>query len=212
MTQESGFATPDEMRNKALQRLAVAAVVTTGALAALWWLDQSGAPRQPVRKMAVKPAPITSAPEISPPGVTEPAPAPLEETGKAEAPPAAAVRPEAPPPPKVNNAPVAPATRPENAAPSVPATPPAAPPAPAPHAAAGGAGFVIQVGLFSNPKNAQELVQKLGRMGIKAHTETRVQLGPFQTKAEADKAQAELRKRGVTGVVAGVMSGSAPSR
>lgn len=218
MTQESGFATPEEMRNKALQRLAVAAVVTTGALAALWWLDQSGAPRQPVRKLAVKPAPITSAPEIAPPGVSEPVAAP--ETAKPENPlekpasPAAASptavtpapRTEAPPPPRVNNAPVAPVTRPGNAAPPAPPAPiPAAQPAPA------GPGFVVQVGLFSNPKNAQELVQKLARMGVKAHLEIRVQLGPFQTNAEADKAQAELRKHGVTGVV-GVASSPMSTR
>jgi DedD protein len=60
---------------------------------------------------------------------------------------------------------------------------------------------VVQLGVFSNPLNAQELVERLKKLGIRAYTETRVQVGPFQNKAEADKAQAELKRLGISGLV-----------
>jgi DedD protein len=64
-----------------------------------------------------------------------------------------------------------------------------------------GRGFVVQLGVFTDPANAQELVARLNKQGIRAYTETRVHVGPFLNRAEADKARTELRRLGISGVV-----------
>lgn len=76
--------------------------------------------------------------------------------------------------------------------------PPAPPRLPAPGIAPQGSsfGYQVQLGLFSSPDNAEKLVTDLKRHGITAHTETRVQLGPFRTRAEAEEAMQRLRALG----------------
>lgn len=99
---------------------------------------------------------------------------------------------------------------------AVPAAPvakrPAAPvvaPAPAP-AAGGNERYVVQFGAFADPKSAREARLKLERMGIKTYAQqidtpagkrTRVRMGPYTNRAEADKALAALRKAGLDGKV-----------
>jgi DedD protein len=61
--------------------------------------------------------------------------------------------------------------------------------------------FVVQLGVFSNPARAEELVRQLKEKGIRASTETRVHVGPFLNRQEADKAQTEMRRLGLSGVV-----------
>ncbi len=182
----------ESVRRRALYRLTVAGMVTVSALLALWWLDRREEPTAEVRPTA--PAPIISAPASTAP--PEPVAPPPEEAPPEEAP---------PPPPEV--AAVPPAPRPAPAAKPVAAgiarsgsakaviEPPV--PSPAPE----GGGFVLQLGVFGNPANAQELVRQLRRKGIRAHTETRVQLGPFANREEAEKAQAELLRLGYHPVV-----------
>lgn len=76
--------------------------------------------------------------------------------------------------------------------------PPAPPRLPSPGIAPQGSsfGYQVQLGLFSSPDNAEKLVTDLKRHGITAHTETRVQLGPFRTRAEAEEAMQRLRALG----------------
>ena len=57
--------------------------------------------------------------------------------------------------------------------------------------------FVLQLGVFSNPDNAQELKGKLKQAGIPAQLETRVQVGPFANREEALRAQDKLRQLGL---------------
>lgn len=59
--------------------------------------------------------------------------------------------------------------------------------------------FILQVGVFSNPGNAEELRNKLRQAGIPTQLETRVQVGPFASKEEAVKAQERLKKLGIGG-------------
>ncbi|WP_158239279.1 SPOR domain-containing protein [Uliginosibacterium sp. TH139] len=59
--------------------------------------------------------------------------------------------------------------------------------------------FILQVGVFSNPGNAEELHNKLRQAGIPTQLETRVQVGPFSSKEEAVKAQDRLKKLGIGG-------------
>jgi len=86
------------------------------------------------------------------------------------------------------------------AAPAKPAAPPVAQapvasPKPAP------TGYVVQFGVFSNPQNALQLVEKLKQAGIEAHTETRVQLPAFKSKAEAEAALAKMKQQGIPATI-----------
>lgn len=70
--------------------------------------------------------------------------------------------------------------------------PPVAPATPSPN------GYLIQLGVFNNRGNAEELRSKLALAGIPSQVETRVQLGPFKTREEALDAQQKLRVLGMT--------------
>jgi len=59
------------------------------------------------------------------------------------------------------------------------------------------AGFVVQVGVFTNPGNAEELRARLKAAGIATQVETRVQVGPFKSRQEAVAAQAQLKALGL---------------
>lgn len=63
-------------------------------------------------------------------------------------------------------------------------------------------GYVVQLGLFSNYENAVQLQKRLAEHGIKSYTETRLHVGPFQNKAEADQAMAKIRSMGINAVLA----------
>ncbi len=63
---------------------------------------------------------------------------------------------------------------------------------------------VVQVGAFTDADKAREVRRKLEQAGLKTYTQsiegkdgkhtTRVRVGPFETRAEADKALARIRK------------------
>jgi DedD protein len=57
--------------------------------------------------------------------------------------------------------------------------------------------FAVQLGVFSNVSNAQELIARLKLAGIPSQLETRVQVGPFANKDEAQRAQDKLRELGL---------------
>ena len=61
--------------------------------------------------------------------------------------------------------------------------------------------FEIQLGVFSDIENVQQLQAKLASHGIPSHTETRVQIGPFKLREEADRAREKLSKLGISAVV-----------
>ncbi|MCS6787140.1 MAG: SPOR domain-containing protein [Thiobacillaceae bacterium] len=192
----------DGVKRRALTRLAIAGGVTLAALAGLWWLERAQRSDEPPAE-AQAPAPIVSVPQPAPPQPAETgAAAPPEEVPAAPA--------EPPPPPKVGITPApaltpaapdaapAPPTRPMAQAPA-PARPAPAPAAPAPPPA--GRVYVLQLGVFTNPDNAKQLVERLAREGIRAHTETRVQVGPFASRAEAEAARAALERLGLKAVI-----------
>lgn len=77
-------------------------------------------------------------------------------------------------------------------------------------AAEGAARFVVQVGAFADPASAREVRLKIEKLGMKTYTQVaetasgkriRVRLGPFATRAEADKAQARSKAAGIAAVV-----------
>ena len=122
--------------------------------------------------------------------IAPPSPEPLAEPLQSD-------HPAGPPPPPqvVNNEKLAAMAKPAAALPSANAKI-AAKPAPVP-----GKAYVVQVGVFMSPANARALQQQLARAGIPAHTETRVQLGPFQDRREAETALAKVKKLGVDAVL-----------
>ena len=76
--------------------------------------------------------------------------------------------------------------------------------------AAAPARFVVQVGAFADPASAREVRLKMEKLGLKTYAQTaetkdgkriRVRLGPFASRAEADKAAARAHEAGVASVV-----------
>ena len=72
--------------------------------------------------------------------------------------------------------------------------------------AAGAARVVVQVGAYTEPAKLKEARQKVEQLGFKTYTQvvevdgtkrTRVRVGPFATKAEADKAAARIKASGL---------------
>ena len=72
-----------------------------------------------------------------------------------------------------------------------------APAKPFAHVVEGAKRFLVQVGVFSNHTNAEEMVQKLQAAGIPAQIESRVQVGPFASQVEANSARAKLKELGI---------------
>ena len=62
---------------------------------------------------------------------------------------------------------------------------------------------MVQAGTFRSTANARALQQQLQRAGVAAHLETRVQLGPFNNKDDADRALARAKKLGIAAVLVG---------
>lgn len=63
------------------------------------------------------------------------------------------------------------------------------------------AGFLLQAGVFTNQERAEELHAKLSLSGIPSTLETRVQVGPFRTRQEAEAARLKLKELGVETVL-----------
>lgn len=76
--------------------------------------------------------------------------------------------------------------------------PPAAPAMPAAPKA-----FEVQLGVFTDLDNVKQFQAKLAQHGIPSHTETRVQIGPFKTRTEADRAREKLKTLGIPAVIVG---------
>jgi len=96
----------------------------------------------------------------------------------------------------------APAAQAASAAPVVPAPKPAAMPEPAPTEGR----FVVQVGAYSDATMLRETRQKVEKLGLKTYTQvidgeggkrTRVRVGPFATRSDAQAAAAKLKAAGL---------------
>lgn len=62
-------------------------------------------------------------------------------------------------------------------------------------------GFSLQAGVFASTQRAEELHAKLTLSGLPSTLETRVQVGPFRSRQEAEMAQEKLRELGVETVL-----------
>ena len=129
---------------------------------------------------------LTSAPPLQPLPPEKPLTPPASSK-------AVSLRPSEPVPPAAS-----PAARPEpvrELATARPASRPA--PASRPISGAGERQFALQIGVFGNLANAEDLRAKLELHGIPSSIEARVHVGPFRTRAEVDAARAKLKELGL---------------
>jgi cell division protein FtsN len=225
MTENNPQATSDDeaLRKRLLNRIAVAGVVIVGLLAGLAAFDALNTPTPPQKQAKVEeapPVPISKPLAEAKPDAVVPA---LEEKkGAIPTEPERTSAPEALPLPEPKEE--RPLTKPATAKrallhkqtpsaavavaepdqePSAAAQSPT--PTPAPHTPVGPITraveavrqYMLQLGVFSNPVNAEELRAKLSQNGIPAQIESRVQVGPFKTKKEAEETRQKLIALGV---------------
>ena len=62
-------------------------------------------------------------------------------------------------------------------------------------------GFTVQAGVFLHASNAETMLRQVQSAGVPAYLETRVQIGPFKNKREAQAAIQKLRKLGLEPVI-----------
>ena len=62
-------------------------------------------------------------------------------------------------------------------------------------------GFLLQAGVFASPQRAEELHARLTLSGVPSTLETRVQVGPFKSRQEAEAAQEKLKSLGIETVL-----------
>jgi cell division septation protein DedD len=154
-----------------------------------------GSSAAPAEQTATATPPVTPAPEEPKP---ELAVATVEEAPKAVVLPPARIAPE----------PLPPMASPSTASPA--ATPPLTPVAPQ-SMAVKGKGYLINVGLFAVPSNGSNAHEKLKAAGMpvvsdfieskKKGTLTRVRVGPFDNRAQADAAARQIRALKLDAVV-----------
>ena len=107
----------------------------------------------------------------------------------------ASMRPSEPVPPATS-----PAARPDPARELVQApTAPRRAPASRPITQAGERQYALQMGVFGNLANAEDLRAKLELNGIPSSIEARVHAGPFKSREEAELARAKLKELGLDG-------------
>lgn len=174
--------TPEEaLRRRLVNRIIIAALLVAGLLGSLAMFEAIYTPPPPVTaKLAEppKPAPATE-PEtklIAPAIEAQPGP-------EVKAVPERTAAPSAPRPPQVQPAPVA--------------APPHRAPASRPVTQAVERRYALQMGVFGNMANAEDLRAKLVANGIPATIEARVSVGPFRTRQEVDAARAKLKELGL---------------
>lgn len=208
----------DVQRTALLRRVAVAGAMIAMLIGGLALFDASRRPvdTPPVISVTPPPAPVA-----------EPEP-PAEETALPTLPPADESAVEAAPvsledtPPPLPESTARPAARPAEsasaelssreraAAPAARAT--AATPLTRTPALEQGViqGYRVQVGVFSNVTNADDVRARLAASGIPSQLEVRVHVGPFTTRAEADRARAQLRKLGLDSAPPAAVRSAAP--
>lgn len=216
--QENTGSDADALKKRLLWRVGIAGVLIVGLIGGLALFEAYNKPEPPPRPIALQPSPAPApqapaAPEkpAAPPAEQKGAPAPAEP--ERTAPPTVPTTPRAgeplPKAPKAAEAPPAPVTKPAEAPAAKPTEPPApaktpeprqrpTPPAAEPSRPLNGtAGYLVQLGVFNNVMHAEELRAKLTLHGIPSQLETRVLVGPFKSRQEAEAVQGKLKTLGM---------------
>lgn len=175
--------TVDVLRRQARHRLmGVAVLVLVAAVGFPMVFDTEPRPIAVDIPIVIPAQPVLA--PLKPLTAAAPAPAPIPE-------PEPEPKPEQPPIPK----------------PSPPPAKPSAPSAPASAAQATGERFVVQVGAYADAARAREVRLNIERTGLKTYAQvvntaqgnrTRVRLGPFASRAEAEKTAKKLQSLGLS--------------
>lgn len=210
MMSDQRIGTEEErLRQRTTRRVTTALALIALTIIALTLLDRYWS--------APKSTAVPTSPPVEPPLIAtlpkpiQPAPEPVQSgtlpTGQTTP------RLPPPPPPSVSNDPLAPVERnapakliqgsADSAGEVVPESTGGAGRTPAQAmASAPNPGYVVQLGVFSSVEHAQSWQSKLKEQGIPTTLETRVIVGPFQDRAEAEVARKKLKMLGVSGLVA----------
>lgn len=62
-------------------------------------------------------------------------------------------------------------------------------------------GYTVQTGVFLHSANAEKMLKQVQYAGIPAYLETRVQIGPFRSRVEANAAVRKLRSLGIEPII-----------
>lgn len=192
---------PSDLKRQLLWRMGLAGMMILALLAALAVFDAVNTPDEPVAPQFSEPVPVRKRELVQ---ALTPAAAP------AEAPAAVPVlaEPEASAAP-LDRSPTAVALVPRSEGIARPVPPPAAesPKAPAGGVPAAGeaspatprpaTGYAWQSSVFPDLARAEEVQAKLAQEGIPASVETRLRVGPFRTRAEAEAARRKLKALGL---------------
>ncbi|MCB1960143.1 MAG: SPOR domain-containing protein [Rhodocyclaceae bacterium] len=204
-------------RGALLKRAAMAGGLIVILLLALGWFERSQAPApKPAPVLAEAPPPPTDAlPPGAPPMPTaaeveamiaaqagEPPPGEMASAELTSAPVLveAAERVDDAPPPAagqprlvLKGEPAVPAPKPA----STPAQTATKKPADPPAASVASGDYLVQLGVFSAPGNAETLAGKLDALGVPTHIQSRVVVGPFADRAAADAARDKIQRAGL---------------
>lgn len=152
-------------------------------------IEKAAARPQSVVSVPAKPAsPVGAAKPAGEPSVKPMATAPVRGVPEGTAAPVSRIPDEAALAASATKAVVAPAIPPRTPQPLV---------APAPSLPRLLSGYVVQAGVFGDAKAAEELHAKLAMNGIPSTLETRVTVGPFKTREEAEAARQKLKTLGI---------------
>ena len=222
-------ADDSDVKRKLAWRMGFAGLMIVGLLGALALFDRLSAPgeSEPAAPQFTEPVPVAKKVITQPVTPAEPAPEPAKETTPPPPAPEVTAAPVDKAAPRVDRPPraeAAPAMQRAAPTPSTPPTPtpttvraaPRTPPAPAvrnevPRAEPAPAaeptpprlfsGYALQAGVFADPRRAEELHARLVLEGIPATIESRVQVGPFKDRAEAEAAREKLKAMGIDTVL-----------
>jgi DedD protein len=163
-------------------------------------LDQKLGPDQKLESESITPAPIQAvapAAEVSPSEATAAKPA---ETKPVET-------------PVTSNPPSPAVAAPAKTEPSKLESQIKAEPAKVETKAAAGGNYFVQIGVFSDPEKVKQMQEKLSEKGLKSSDElidtakgkkTRLRVGPFEAKKDAESAMEKIKSVGLTGIVVSV--------
>jgi DedD protein len=184
--------TQDEhaLKQRAMRRLTIALSLIAAAIITLAVLDRYHSSPKKTAVPAGPPEPALP-PAAEPPPRTLP-PRPSDESREARPPPPPAVVENQPPPTAVG----APRSLAEAAAKQQPSSP-----GQLGALEKSGSALTEQQPVAASAANARALQNKLAETGIPTHTETRLVVGPFKHRAEAEGVIHELKMLGVEGVV-----------
>ena len=220
--------TIETLRRRARQRLIGAGIlVLAGVIGLPLLFDTQPRPvpvdiaieipdRQPAQPLPVQPpapapetapaaplsAPAPATAPVAAPAPTPAAPAPTPAAPARAATPLVPAPVPAPAPAEANRAQAILEGRTPAAAPTAPSTPAATPAAPR--------RLVVQVGAFESAERVREVRQRLERAGLVTYTHvaqtpdgprTRVRLGPFASRAEAERAAERVRQLGLPAAI-----------